>query len=288
MLNKLRRFLEPRAAAIPDPLWEAQLHRFAPLLQLAAPQRLRLRALCGQFLGQKAMTGAAGLTLTAEMELHIAAQACLPVLHLGLAWYRGWHGIVVYPARFRVRRRIQEDNGLERESDEELAGEAWDGGPVVLSWADSAPAPGHADGPADERIAGNVVIHEFAHTLDLLDGSADGIPPLDRRLHAGLDRGAWARVLDDAYERFCAELDLTDSELPADVDPESPAADPYYAHLPLDPYAATDPAEFFAVSSEALFVQPQGLASAFPAWHEQLRRFYRLDGGAGAVPPAGA
>jgi Mlc titration factor MtfA (ptsG expression regulator) len=277
LLNKLRHFLAPRAADVSPQLWEAQLHRFPALRCLGEPARRRLRTLCGQFLGQKTMTGAAGFTLTAEMELHIAAQACLPILNLGLAWYRGWRGIVVYPAQFRVQRRVQEDNGLEREFDETLAGEAWDGGPVVLSWQDSAPGGERPDGDAPLHLAGNVVIHEFAHTLDLLDGNADGIPPLDRRLHAGLNRGNWARVLEDAYERFCAEVELTDSELPADIDPDSAAADRHYARLPLDPYAATDLAEFFAVSSEALFVQADGLQAAFPAWHDQLCRFYRLD-----------
>lgn len=282
MFNKLRRFLAPRVATIPEHLWEAQLHRFAPLQRLAAPEQARLRTLCGQFLGQKSMAGAAGLALTPAMELHIAAQACLPILHLGLAWYRGWSGIVVYPARFRVRRTVQDDNGLEHAFDEALAGEAWDGGPVVLSWQDSAGPQGRRAAGEWDALDGNVVIHEFAHTLDLLDGSADGIPPLDRRLHAGLDRGHWATVLDDAYERYCAELELIDSELPADVDPDSPAAAPYYAHLPLDPYAATDPAEFFAVSSEAVFMQPGALQAAFPDWHALLCRFYRLAPGDGA------
>ena len=286
MFNKLRRFLVPRVAEIPDPLWEAQRHRFAPLLHLPAPDRDRLRTVCGQFLGQKRMNGAAGLELTGAMQLHIAAQACLPILHLGLEWYRGWHGIVVYPARFRVRRRVQDENGLEQEWDEALSGEAWDGGPVVLSWQDSAPADERGADEADARPAGNVVIHEFAHTLDLLDGTANGMPPFDRRLHAGLDAVHWAAVLEDAYERFCAELDLLESEMPADMDPDSAAADTIYARLPLDAYAATDAAEFFAVSSEALFMAPQALAAAFPAWHELLARFYRVD--AGAPAPGGA
>jgi Mlc titration factor MtfA (ptsG expression regulator) len=279
--------MAPRAASIPQHLWAAQLHRFPQLLRLPAPAREQLRTLCGQFLGQKSMAGAAGLELTAAMELHIAAQACLPILNLGLGWYRGWQGIVVYPAQFRVRRRVQEDNGLEHEFDATLAGEAWYGGPVVLSWQDSKPGaqrPRDAAEAANGTMAGNVVIHEFAHTLDLLDGSADGVPPLDRRLHAGLDPAHWARVLDDAYERFCAELDLIDSEVPADVDPDSVAAEPYYARLPLDPYAATDPAEFFAVSSEALFVQADALQAAFPEWHSLLCRFYRLASEGGDVP----
>lgn len=282
MFNQLRRFLAPRAVDIPKPLWAAQLHRFAPLRTLSAPAQDRLRTLCGQFLGQKRMSGAAGLELTAPMTLHIAAQACLPILNLGLHWYRGWHGIVVYPARFRVRRRVQDELGLEQEWDEALAGEAWNGGPVVLSWADSAPHEARTVGEVGDRPLGNVVIHEFAHTLDLLDGSANGVPPFDRRLHAGLDPARWSAVLEDAYERFCAELDLLESEMPANMDPDSAAADAIYARLPLDAYAATDPAEFFAVSTEALFIAPQPLAAAFPAWHELLANFYNI----GAAPDA--
>ena len=265
---------------IPQHLWEAQLHRFAPLQQLAASARSQLRTLCGQFLGQKSLSAAAGLTLTDAMQLHIAAQACLPIMQLGLGWYRGWHGIVVYPARFRVRRRVQDEIGLEHDLDEALAGEAWDGGPVVLSWEDSAPAEEQTAVTREDAhrpITGNVVIHEFAHTLDLLNGTANGMPPLDRCLHAGLDAARWATTLEDAYERFCAELDLLESEMPADMDPESAAADDIYSRLPLDPYAASDPAEFFAVSSEALFVAPDPLAAAFPQWYAVLARFYRID-----------
>jgi len=226
-----------------------------------------LRNLSARLLREKSMTGAAGLVLTEPMQLHIAAQACVPIVRLGMHWYRGWSGIVIYPASFRVRRHVQAPDGIVQEFDAELTGEAWDGGPVVLSWEDAA--------PGGARSAGNVVIHEFAHKIDLLDGEADGIPPLDARLHLGLDRRHWRDVLEDAYERFCAELDLVDTEIPPDVDPESSAGDAYYAHLPLDPYGATDPGEFFAVSSEAFFLNPEPLALAFPQWHELLRRFYR-------------
>jgi len=264
-----RRWLRPHAVPIPEALWQAQYPRLDGLLGGASPPAQRLRELCSRFLAQKSISPAAGLQLDAAMQLHIATQACLPILNLGLHWYRGWSGIVVYPARFRVRRRVQQDDGLEHEMDAELSGEAWDGGPVVLSWDDSG-----FDSAPD---GGNVVIHEFAHTLDLLDGNADGHPPLDRRLHPGLSRALWSEALGDAYERFCAGLDLIESDIPADVDPEGPGADAYYARLPLDPYAATDPAEFFAVCSEALFVQPEPLRDAFPHWFALLRRFYRLD-----------
>jgi Mlc titration factor MtfA (ptsG expression regulator) len=254
---------------IPEELWRAELRALPWLDGWDAAERAGLRELCAGFLAQKQMTGVAGLELSAAMQLHIAAQACVPISRLGLAWYRGWSGVVVYPAAFRVQREQPDADGLVQAIDAELTGEAWDGGPVVLSWEDAAGPPGAAGGSY------NVVVHEFAHKIDLLDGVADGVPPLDPRLHAGLQRARWAQVLEDAFERFCAELDLVDAAVPADVDPESAAGERYYANLPLDPYAGTDPGEFFAVSSEAFFLQPAPLAAAFPHWHELLHRFYR-------------
>jgi hypothetical protein len=230
-----------------------------------------LRELCGRLLATKVMTGAGGLELTAPIQVTIAAQACLPILKLGLDWYRGWSGIVVYPSEYVAPRRVQDEDGLVHEYDETAAGEAWDAGPVVVSWSADT---GQAD-RGDQAF--NVVIHEFAHKLDLLNGEADGLPLLDRHLHAGLGAPQWRRTLEDAYQRFGAALDLIELELPGHVDPESSEADPYYAHLPLDPYAAQDEAEFFAVSSEAFFVDPHRLRDAFPQWYALLSRFYLLD-----------
>lgn len=274
MIATLRRLLGRQAVEIPQSLWDRQLQALPLLHQWDTQEREQLRALCAQFLAQKTMVGVAGLQLSAPMALHIATQACLPVLRLGLRWYRGWRGIVVYPAAFRVRRKQHDDAGLVHEIVADLSGEAWEGGPVVLSWEDAAgpdPCAPHDAGPH----ASNVVIHEFAHKLDLLDGDADGTPPFDPRLHAGLHRRKWQEVLEDSFERFCAEVDLVESEIPRNLDPESAQADRFYAHLPLDPYAATDHAEFFAVSSEAYFLHPAQVSAAFPAWYELLQRFYR-------------
>jgi len=283
MFATLRRLLGAPPVELPQALWDQQLAAL-PLLQAwPAPRREALRALAGSFLAQKSMTGVRGLELTGPMQLHIATQACLPISRLGLHWYRGWSGIVVYPAAFRVRRTVSDPDGTVHELDAELTGEAWEGGPVVLSWEAAAPGA-DALSPQDGggAAAGNVVIHEFAHKLDLLDGAADGTPPFDRALHAGLERARWQDTLHDALERFSAEVDLRDSEVPAQVDPDSPAADRYYATLPLDPYAATDAAEFFAVSSESYFLRPQPLRAAFGQWFALLDAFYR---GAGGLSP---
>ena len=271
MLARLLDSLGSGRIDIPPVLWESVLADLPFLQRFGAASDCGLRELCGRLLATKVMTGAGGLGLTAEIQVAIAAQACLPILKLGIEWYRGWSGIVVYPSEYVAPRRVQDEAGLVHEFDETAAGEAWDGGPVIVSWAQDT------DGATGGNQAYNVVIHEFAHKLDLLAGEADGLPPLDRTLHPGLDARRWRRVLDDAYQRFSAAVDLVEAELPPDVDPESGAADPYYARLPLDPYAAQDEAEFFAVSSESFFVDPQRLADALAEWYELLARFYLQD-----------
>jgi Mlc titration factor MtfA (ptsG expression regulator) len=177
------------------------------------------------------------------MRVSIAAQACLPVLELGLDWYAGWRGIVVYPGDFRVRREEVDEHGVVHQWDDELAGEAMPGGPVVLSW----------DAAAHDALM-NVVIHEFAHKLDMLNGTVDGMPPL----HAGMDRRAWKRAFDEAYAGFCDALER--------------GRDTW-----LDPYAAEHPSEFFAVVSEAFFCEPRETQRRYPDVYDQLKLFYRQD-----------
>ena len=117
-----------------------------------------------------------------------------------------------------------------------------------------------------------MVVHEFIHKLDMLDGQADGIPPLPQAL-----RDAWENTLDAAYDAFCDQLDAVERAIPRHIDPESEAADAWYRSLVLDPYAATDPGEFFAVSGELFFFDPAALQQAFPAWYALLSRFFRQD-----------
>lgn len=254
---------KPLAPPIDDASWAAVREALATRVPLDPAQWTRLRELASRFVADKTFTGAQGFEVTAGVRAAIAAQACLPALGLGLGGYRDFVEIVIYPAAFRVQRRLTDEAGVVHEHEEWLAGEAMEGGPVVLSWEDADP----------EAIAGgvNVVIHEFVHKLDLLDGEADGIPPLP----AGR-RAAWCAALDAAYDDFCDRLDAIERTLPRHIDPESEAADPWYAGLPLDPYAATDPAEFFAVSGEAFFVAPQRLREAWPAWYAELAAFFRI------------
>jgi Mlc titration factor MtfA (ptsG expression regulator) len=268
MLKTLLDRLRPAAhVRIDDELWRGTLDSLPFLSRLDVGERQRLHELAQQFLADKEMAAAGDLQLTAQIQASIAAQACLPVLKLGLGAYRGWTSIVVYPDEFLVPRRVTDESGVVHEYVDQISGEAWEGGPLLLSWADAQMGkPGY-----------NVVIHEFTHKLDMANGDADGLPPFDRRLHPRLSATRWRQVLDDAFERLNAELDLIESEIPPDVDPESSAADPYFARLPLDAYAATDPGEFFAVSSEAFFVAPAPLRAAFPEWYGLLAEFFLQD-----------
>ncbi|MFA6312845.1 MAG: M90 family metallopeptidase [Sterolibacterium sp.] len=228
--------------------WTLVERRLPFLDRLSGADRLRLRDLALQFLAEKQMSGARGLSLRPEMQLSIALQACLLVLELGLDWYRGWVGIVVYPGDFVIPRQEMDELGIVHEFDDAVLGEAWLGGPVLLSWFEHA-----------EDSAGiNVVIHEFAHKLDMLNGSADGQPPL----HQGMSKSGWSKALGMAFEDFGRRV--ADSDASGDT-------------LALDPYAAEAPAEFFAVMSEAFFETPSILATEYPAVYEQLRLFYRQD-----------
>ena len=253
-----------RALEIDAPAWE-RLQADLPYLRgLSDAESHRMRELIAAFLSAKTFSGTHGLEPDDPMRLSIAAQACLPVLHLGLAAYEGFVEIVIYPSAFAVQRRITDDDGLVHEFEDVLAGEAMDGGPVALSWDDVA-------GP-DRAPGSNVVIHEFVHKLDMSDGDADGCPPMPATM-----RSAWRATLEAAYDAFVAEVEAIEARIPSDVDPESDEADPWYAALALDPYAATDEGEFFAVAAEAFFVDPAGLRDAFPSLYLQFATYFRQD-----------
>lgn len=258
---------------IGDAEWSAVVARQPFLARLGADALQRLRALCGGFLATKAVNGAAGLEVTAAMTASIATQACLPILELGLDAYPSFEEIIVYPGDFVVDREIVDADGVVHAWRESIAGEAWEHGPVVLAWdatdrmAKVRPTP----------FAFNVVVHEFAHKLDMTNGEVDGTPAFSRKLHAGLDRDAWTDVLHASFDDFNARLDDVERTIPRHVNPESARADRYFAALPIDAYAATDEGEFFSVSSEAFFVAPEGLKAAYPAWYALLAQYYRQD-----------
>ena len=234
--------------AIPDALWQLTLARF-PFLRLPSDaDAARLRELTTLFLASKEFTGIDGLVVDDAMAVAIAAQACLPILHLGLESYDGFVGIVVHEDAVVARREVTDDDGVVHQYDEELSGEAMHGGPVMLSWRDVADA-------GESAIDGyNVVIHEFVHVLDMRNGDADGIPMLSDR--AALEE--WVRVLGSEYDAFCDRVDAEEETL-------------------LDPYAAEAPEEFFAVAAEAFFVAPVEFRIEHPALYELLRGYFQQD-----------
>ena len=245
MFGWLRRAQAPE---IDPALWQATVANLPFLAGLTVDAEKRLKSLTEQFLAEKEFSAAGGLTLSDEICVSIAVQGCLPVLELGLSAYRGWVGIVVYPDEFVVPRRIEDEDGIVHEFDDVLSGEAWEGGPLVISWHDVQLA-GQAD-----SAGYNVVIHEFAHKLDMLNGEADGIPAL----HSGLDEDGWIAIFDAAFEDFCRRVDADEETV-------------------IDPYASQDHSEFFAVISEVFFLTPQVVASEYPVLYDLLRRYYRQD-----------
>lgn len=259
----------PRAIAIPDMLWPKVAKSLPWFARLSEHEQQHLRLLVSQFLKQKTITPAFGMTFTDDMRISIAAQACLPILKLDLSYYSGWQEVIVYPGEFIVPRSEMDDDGVVHEYFDTIAGEAWDGGPVILSWNNS-----------DLSLFNpsfNIVIHEFAHKIDLRNGAADGMPPLSPRWHRRINYAYWQRIMRNNFEDFSTRVQLIERSLPAHIDPTSEQAAPYYADLPLDAYAAESISEFFAICSEAFFITPTQLHHGYPHVYDLLAQFYRQD-----------
>lgn len=270
MLGRLAGWLGRRRAppGIPDVLWAPVLARHTFLAERPAAERDGLRALAAAFLQAKEFHGAQGFTITDEVAVAIAAQAVLPLLHLGgdtpgdtsaLRWYDDFVGVVVHPDEVVARREVLDDAGIVHHYDEVLAGEAMDGGPVMLSWSDVAGAGATAESGY------NVVIHEFVHKIDMRDGAPDGCPPLPAGFRGAASaraaRQAWLAVLEPAYEDFREQV----------IRAERFGGAPTW----LDPYGAKAIDEFFAVASEAYFVQPARFAQEFPTLAPLFDAFFR-------------
>ena len=195
----------------------------------------------------KSFEGAVKFSVTPAVRARIALHACVPILNLGLDYYSDWNSIVVYPGDFRAHHESTDEHGIVHREMMDLCGESLADGPMVLSWE----AMRAEDASSAEH---NLVIHECAHKLDVLNGDANGFPPL----HADMNVREWARHFRAAYDNLCAALDAGgDSRI--------------------DPYGAEDPAEFFAVMSETFFTAPHLVYQDFPAVYKQLSRFYRQD-----------
>ncbi len=222
--------------------WHETAARLPLLQRLSEKQKSRLFELSTLFLHAKNFSGPNEFVITDAMRRSISLQACLPILNLGLEWYAGWSEIVIYPGAFRRDSTTVDEFGVTHSGSRHLSGEAWLRGPVILSWSDAEHA-GWLDGH-------NVVIHEFVHKLDMLNGRANGFPPMQH----GMNPGVWSQVMNDAFEDFRQ-----------------------HPKPGLDRYGATDPAEFFAVLSEVFFETPADLIAAYPEIYDLMRQFYLQD-----------
>ena len=230
---------------IGDALWRDAL-AVCPLAQrLASDRRQRLRLLAARFLQRKRFYPIE-TELDPVQRLLIAMQACVPVLGSGFRMLRGWQSVIVYPGEFKVRHRHHDaSTGVVTERDEVRSGESWQIGPLVLSWA---AVQQDLVQPWDGF---NVVVHEIAHKLDMLDGPPDGVPPLPR----GIRWRHWIDAFQRAYDRLSNEVRLGQT-------------------TPIDPYAATNAGEYFAVTSELHFSDPRRLEWAEPDVAALLRAYY--------------
>jgi len=249
--------------AIPDDEWAAALHEL-PFLDHYAPDALaRLRQLTTLFLVEKsivsgATSGEHALEVTPHMRVLIAVQACLLILGRGASVtdamrdYDGWENVVVYPGDFPRTHDFEDEAGVVHRLDEPIAGESWHGGPVLLSW------PAVEAGYDESGMA--LVIHEFAHKIDMLDGEVNGVPPMPSR--AAHD--AFSATIKAAYKDFCARVDAGEETA-------------------IDPYAAEFIDEFFAVTCEVFFAEPDLLQHEYADCFAQLQRYFCIDPIAGAI-----
>lgn len=231
-------------ASITQQQWD-EAYRHLPLLKgLSDDEKKSLEELSILFMHQKNFEGAQGFEIMPHMLLVISLQACLPILKLGLDCYKNFSTIIVYPAGFKTNRKETDENGIVDHDRTHTLGESWLRGPVILSWHDSM-AGGMIDGS-------NLVIHEFAHKLDMQNGVANGFPPL----HKGVKRSDWVKGFTKAYDYF--ERKCNGDELHG-----------------IDCYAATDPAEFFSVFSEMFFEKPGVIRKHFPEVYILLEEYYQ-------------
>lgn len=233
-------------SAITDAQWSRAFTKLPLLTGLSSDEKRRLQELSILLLHYKSFEPVQGLILTQEMVMHIALQACLPILNLGIQAYDGWISVIVYPDEFMPRRQYIDDAGVMHEDYATLTGEAWQRGPVILCWQDAKIA-GELDGH-------NLLIHEFAHKLDMQNGVANGLPPL----HQGMSRQAWTKAFSQAFKQL-----------------QHHCHGRHYNGI--DCYAATSPAEFFAVLSEVFFERPEVVKQHYPEVYQQLCLYYRQD-----------
>jgi MtfA peptidase len=245
----MRLWRRRRIARRPFPsAWRDIVRRRVPLArELSAAQHLRLKKHIQVLLAEVPFIGCAGLVVSDEMRVTIAAQAAFLLLGRGGS-FGNLREVLVYPGHFVVPRSEAVAGGVVHEGRDVLAGQSWHRGQVIVAW-DAV-----LEGAADPHDGANVVMHEFAHQLDQDTGAANGAPYVGR----GALQQTWARVMNQEFDALRARVGRAEPSL-------------------IGPYAATNPAEFFAVSTELFFERPDALAAERPALFEQLKRCYRLD-----------
>ena len=257
MLRQRRR---KRLRAAPFPAaWRRLLEtRWALYSCLSFQDREELEGDVQVFLAEKKFEGCGGLEITDEIRVCIAAQACLLLLHRETDYYPNLHSVVVYPTGYFARVTRHLGGGILEEGVDARAGEAWPHGATVLAW--DAVCYGN-----EHPYAGyNIVAHEFAHLLDFEDGHLDGAPPLGAKGSKALRnqrQAAWQHVLKAEYEQLRAKVERGENQ------PDAVLRD----------YAATNPAEFFAVATECFFYQPRKLMRTHPELYQELRKFFQQD-----------
>ncbi|MEM7136474.1 MAG: M90 family metallopeptidase [Myxococcota bacterium] len=245
---KKKRRRELMARPLP-PEWIEIVHDNVPYVSgLAEADQAELHGLMQVFLDEKHFEGCGGLEITDEIRVTIAAQACVLLLHRETKFYPKLQSILVYPHAYVAKGLRPTDHQVMTEGPQARLGESWGHGSVVLSWDDVI------RGASDVKDGHNVVFHEFAHQLDQENSAGPGAPTLARRSMYL----AWARVLGHEYEALLDDLD-------------------HHRRTLIDPYGATNAAEFFAVVSELFFEKPKQLAKKHPELYEQLRGFYQQD-----------
>ena len=227
-------------------LWSEVTEKLPVLQGMTAVEKAHLRELTTLFLQEKRFVGVQGLQLTDAMCLMVATQACLPALSFGMGCLSGWIDIIVYPGAFLISRDEMDSAGVVHHQERALVGESWSRGPLIFSWED---VERDSQGVQPGR---NVVIHEIAHKLDMLNGPTDGFPPL----HYRMPIAEWTSALSAAYESLAQRIE-------------------HHHRICINPYAASSPAEFFAVISEYFFCEPEILQNHFADVYHQLVLYYR-------------
>jgi len=248
--RRWRQYRLLRKSRIPVSIWLQVVSQIPVFQTLKRHERHRLRKLSSLFMQDKTFHSGAGLEINDFMRACISAQACLLVLNLDLNLYDNWNQIIVYPDAFIAPQTETDAAGVVHESERALDGQAWHRGPVVLAWSDI-----EQDMQDESTHKGsNVVLHEFAHKLDFLNGAANGMPPL----HQEMQRAQWTHEFSTAYTDLIQRIHQR-------------------KHLVMNPYAATDPAEFFAVMTEVFFEDPQRLQQRFAGVYQKMSEYFQQD-----------